>query len=307
MLKFLRIRLSFHRQACVSSIQALGETPLATCMTVMVVAIALTLPALFWLLSINIKQITSGWQQQEHISLYLRVPLNEAETKNSLTRVRQTKGVFDAKLISAKEGLAQLQSQEGLNHISQYLSDNPIPAVIDVTPSASLDTPEKIALLFQQLKNGAYVEEAKLDMQWISRLYAILGFVTALAKALMLLLGFAVMLIIGNTLRLAVHKSHEAVQVLKLIGATDAYIARPFLYSGLWYGFIGALLALVLMELFVLSLSSVFHQLLVFYPIQYAALRFSWAQILSLIGVAMCLGWLGARISIKRQIALIEP
>jgi cell division transport system permease protein len=307
MLKSLRIRLICHRQAWINSIKALCDTPLATCMTLMVIAIALTLPSLFWLLGTNIKQLTSGWQQEEHISLYLQVSLNEAQTEDILARVRQTEGVFNAKLISAREGLVQLQGQEGLNDIAEYLSDNPIPAVIDVTPTPLLNTPEKIASLFQQLKAYPHIEQAKLDMQWVARLYAILGFVTVLAKSLMLLLGFAVVMIIGNTLRLAVHKCHEEVQVLKLIGATDAYIARPFLYSGLWFGFIGALVALALMQLFVLSLSSIFHQLLELYHIQYAALSFTWIQAVTLIGVAMCLGWLGARISIKRQIALIEP
>lgn len=307
MLKRIRMQLMGHHQAMVSSIKALCDTPLATCMTLTVIAISLTLPALFWLLSTNIKQLTADWQQGEHISLYLHVSLSEAEERDLLKQVRQTDGVASAVLISAREGLAQLQQQEGLRDVSQYLETNPLPAVIDVIPAPSLDTPEKIAVLFQQLKVYPHVEQAKLDMQWIARLYAILGFVTALAKAFMLLLGFAVVMIIGNTLRLAVHKRHEEVQVLKLIGATDAYIARPFLYSGLWFGFIGAMFALVLMKLFVMSLSSVFHELLILYHVQYVAMSFSWTEAFYLVCIAMCLGWLGARLSIKRQLALIEP
>jgi len=170
-----------------------------------------------------------------------------------------------------------------------------------------LNTPEKIASLFHQLKAYPHIEQAKLDMQWVARLCTMLGFVSVLSKSLMLLLGFAVVMIIANTLRLSVHKCHEEVQVLKLIGATDAYIARPFLYSGLWFGFIGAVVALALMQLFLLSVSSVLHQLLELYHIQDAALSFTWIQAITLIGVAMGLGWLGARISIRRQIALIEP
>lgn len=307
MLKRIRMQLLGHRQALVSSMKALCDTPLATCMTLTVIAISLTLPALFWLLSTNIKQLTSGWQQGEHISLYLQVSLSEAEQSALLQKVRQTEGVAVATLISAREGLVQLQQQEGLRDVSQYLETNPLPAVIDVLPAPLLNTPEKIQALFQQLKAYPHVEQVKLDMQWIARLYAILGFVTALAKAFMMLLGFAVVMIIGNTLRLAVHKRHEEVQVLKLIGATDAYIARPFLYSGLWFGFIGALFALLLMKLFVLSLSSVFHELLILYHIQYVALSFSWIEAFYLVCIAMGLGWLGARLSIKRQLALIEP
>ena len=123
----------------------------------------------------------------------------------------------------------------------------------------------------------------------------------------MLLLGFAVVMIIGNTLRLAVHKGHEEVQVLKLIGATDAFIARPFLYAGLWFGLMGAVGALMVIKLFLLSLTPIFHQLLLLYHVNYPVLSFSMGQAMTLMGVAMGLGWLGARLSVNRQLALIEP
>ena len=307
MLGAVGVFLACHRQAFISSAKTLCRTPLATVMTLIVIAIALTLPALFWVLTSNVKHLTSSWQQGGHISLYLHVPLAEPEEQALLARVRRTNGVAVASFKSAADGLAELQQQEGMEDLMQYLPENPLPAVIDVTPTEKMNSPEKMAQLFGQLKAYAHVEQAKLDMQWIARLHIILRFVTLLMQALMLLLGFAVVMIIGNTLRLAVHKRHEEVQVLKLIGATDAFIVRPFLYSGLWYGLGGALGACLLIQLFLWSLTPVLQQLLMLYQVSYPALGLSFLQALVLMGVAMGLGWLGARLSVKRQLALIEP
>lgn len=307
MLKSIRIALTGHRQALLQSFKTLMDTPFATFMTLTVIAVALTLPALFWLLSTNIKQLTTSWQQGEHIALYLQVGLSEGDQQQLLKKIRTTQGVANAVLISPQEALRSLQQQEGLQDVNQYLTENPLPAVIDVTPEESFNQPETLNTLFQHLSAYPHVEQAKLDMQWVSRLYAILSFVTALAKAFMILLGFAVIMIIGNTLRLAIHKHYNEVKVLKLIGATNAYIARPFLYSGLWFGFLGAILALVLVYIFLWSLTAAFHEVLVLYHLQSMQIIFSWQACIALILIAMTLGWLGARLSIGRQLALIEP
>ena len=289
------------------SFRALCRTPLATMMTLTVIAVALTLPALFWMLTGSMKQLTSSWQQGGHVSLYLHKPLAASDEIALLSRVRRTEGVLDASLKSAAEGLAYLQQQDGLQDLLQYLPENPLPAMIDVAPTAAMDTPEKMARLFGHLKAYPHVEQAKLDTQWIARLYIILRFVTTLADALMLFLGFSVVMIIGNTLRLAVHKGHDEVQVLKLIGATDAFIARPFLYSGVWFGLGGAIVALILIKVFLVSVNPVLHPLLLLYHVSYFALGISLSQAVWIVGAAMGLGWLGARLSVNRQLERIEP
>ncbi len=283
------------------------DAPWATFMTFTVIAIALTLPALFWLLSMNMKHLTATWQQGQHISLYLRPDMSQSLQNDALKRVRETEGVKSAVLISPQEGLNALKQQEGLSDVGMYLEDNPLPAVIEIVPEMVFSTPEKLEILIHALKTYQNVEQAKLDMQWVTKLYAILGFLSALAKSLMVLLGFAVMMIIGSTLRLAIERRYEEIQVLKLIGATDAYIARPFLYSGLWYGLGGALLALFLVALFVSSLAHVLHELMMLYHVNDTSLSCSWLEVGIFVMMAVFLGLLGAHLSIKRQLALIEP
>lgn len=296
-----------HVQAATHSLNLLCRKPLATMMTVVVIAIALALPALFWVFSDNLNKLTLNWQRGGHISLYLESAISEKNQNALLQKVRATDGVGQASLKSAADGLSELTQQEGMHDIMRYLPENPLPAVIEVVPALSVDSPAKMDLLARQLQNLTQVAEVKLDMEWINRLHAILGFAGKIANALMALLALAVMFIIGNTLRLAIHNRHEEIQVLKLIGASDPFISRPFLYSGVWYGLAGAIVAVLLVNIFILSLGFAVNQLAVAYQMHYPLAGLSIRQILLLTGFAIILGWLGARLSVKRQLAFIEP
>lgn len=307
MLKKAQSLLAYHLQAATSSLNLLCRRPVATLMTVIVIAITLALPTLFWVFTYNMGQLTTGWQQGGQISLYLKPGLTEVEQKVFLQKVRDTDGVGQASLKTAADGLSELTQQEGMHDIMSYLPENPLPAVIEVAPAIAIDSPAKLDLLTRHLEVLPQVTQAKLDMEWISRLHLILGFAANLAKSLMSLLALAVVLIIGNTLRLAIHNRHEEIQILKLIGATDPYILRPFLYTGVWYGMAGAVLAIFLVNIFILSLGAAVNQLAVAYQMHYPLSVLSIRHILLLILFAIILGWLGARLSVKRQLALIEP
>lgn len=307
MLTQLRKRLLCHFQAATTSLTVLCRKPLATSMTVVVIAITLALPALFLVFTANIEQLTTHWQRGGHVTLYLKSPSSPADEIQLLSRVRATTGVGQASLKTPAEGLAELQAQEGMHDVMRYLPENPLPAVIEVTPALSINTPLKLENLYHQLKAYPQVELAKFDMQWISRLHAILGVVAKIAQGLMVLLALAVVLIIGNTLRLAIHNRHEEIKVLKLVGATDPFIVRPFLYSGIWYGLAGAIVAVLLVNIFMLSLALVANQLAAVYQMHYTLLGLTMHQTALLVLSATTLGWLGARLSVKRQLASIEP
>lgn len=307
MLAKVQALLSYHLQAANSSLNLLCRKPLATTMTVVVIAIALTLPTLFWVLTDTLDQLTSNWQRGGHISLYLKSPLTPADEAAFLERLKAAEGVGHVNLKSAADGLAELQRQEGMQDIMRYLPENPLPTVIDVVPALAVNTPAQMEQLFLRLKGFPQVEQAKIDMQWVNRLHAILSFVGKAAHALMALLASAVVLIIGNTLRLAIQNRQEEIQVLKLIGATDPYIARPFLYSGIWYSLGGAILAVLFVNLVMLSLAMGAKQLAAAYQMHYPIMGLSVKQAYQLVLVATILGWLGAMLSVKGQLASIEP
>lgn len=280
---------------------------MATVMTSFVIAIALALPALFWVCTDNINKLTQDWERGGHISVYLKPNLLAMEQKQLIKHVRGIDGVGQVSLKSAAEGLAELTQQEGMQDIMRYLPENPLPAVIHVLPSLAIDSPAKVDLLVRQLRTLSGVEQIKVDMEWIRRLDALLSFAAHFANALLALLALAVILIIGTTLRLALHSRQEEIQVLKLIGAKDPFIFRPFLYTGIWYGIIGAIFAVFLVNIFILSLGIAVNQLISVYQINYSLDLLSIRQILILITFAIILGWLGAFLSVKRQLVTIEP
>ncbi len=307
MLTKLRTLLAQHVQAAISSLVVLCRQPLATGMTVMVLAITLTLPALLWVFIDNMSELTQHWKRGGHISLYLSVNTSEQDASLLFEKVQKIQGVGEAILKTPAEGLLELQHQEGMQDLILNLPDNPLPAVIDVIPAVGISTPAQLDELYARLKSLPGIEDARLDMVWVGRLYALLDVASQITNGLMVLLSLAVILIISNTLRLVIHKRHEEIQVLKLVGASNAYILRPFLYSGLWYGFLSAVLAVVLVFIFMLSLNKTLNQLVDAYQLHFSVLGLSIQQALSLIMVATLLGWFGARFSVQRQLSLIEP
>lgn len=307
MLKNLRSYASWHLHAATHSFNYLFRKPLAMMTTVIVIAISLTLPVLFLVFTDNLGQMTIDWQRGGHISLYLKSPLPVEDELSILKDIQAINGVGKATHKTRAESLAELQQQEGMHNIMHYLPENPLPAVIDVVPALTINTPSGILQLFERLKVLPQVEQAKLDMEWITRLHAILGFVTKIAHALMALLACAVALIVSNTLRLALQNRHEEIRVLKLIGATDSFILRPFLYSGAWYGLLGAVFAVLFVNIFMLSVAAAFEELLAVYHMHFPLLGLTVKQAYLIVMVAIFLGWLGARLSVKRQLASIEP
>jgi cell division transport system permease protein len=306
MLDKFRILLALHGQAARRSLHNLCQKPLATSMTIIVIAITLCLPALFWVFTQNIENLTASWKKNGHITLYLQ-PMNEEQVNSLVSELRQIQGIGDLSTKSASDGLAELQQQEGMQNIMQFLPDNPLPTVIEITPSAEANAPSQIEALFQRLQQLPEIEQAKLDLEWINRLHAFLNFMNKLATGFIVLLALAVILVIGNTLRLAIQNRQEEIQVLKLIGAADPYISRPFLYSGLWYGLAGGIFAILLINIFMLSVAIAVDQIAKEYQMHYPLLGLSFKQGFVLIISSLFLGWLGAKMSVKRQLASIEP
>ncbi len=299
MLNGLRKRLAYHLQAGLGSVRALRSKPFATLMTVMVISISLALPALFQVVVNNLQQLDGNWQRGSHISLYLDGTLSSTDAAGLFEKVRTTPGVGTAQLKSSADGLAELQQQEGMQDIMQYLPENPLPTVIDVIPAQDVSSSDAMNNLYQSLKSYPHVAQAKFDMQWVSRLYALLDIASRIGDALMVLLAAGVVLIIGNTLRMAILNRHEEIQVLKFIGASHSYIIRPFLYIGVFYGAAGALLAMLLVHIMTLSLSVLVDQLAETYQMHYVLMGLSSEQGVMLLLLAMGLGWIGARVSVR--------
>lgn len=295
-----------HLKAAVYSFRVLCQKPFSTLTTVMVIAVALTLPTLCWVMGSHVQKMTESWQNRPHLSVYLIPHQDVSNQKRILSIVAGLNGVEHATLKTPEEGLHDLEKQEGMQDLMHYLPDNPLPAVIEVIPDIRVDTPSKLTQLSQHLQQMSGVAQVRIDLAWVRRLHAILSFVRTFTTLLMGLLAAAVLLVIGNTLRLEFHRRHEEIQVLKLIGATDAYVLRPFVYAGIWYGLMGAVMTILLTNLFLVGLSIAIDRVAATYAMHVLFLGMTLTQAYLVVLFSSFLGYIASQCFVRNQISSIE-
>jgi cell division transport system permease protein len=302
MLRDFSQRAARHRQAAASSFSIVWQTPFSSIVTIAVIAVALTLPTLFWIVSNNLKSVAAYDQHNAHIALYLKRQATPEEMNATLLKVRGVAGVKEALLKTPEQGLQEFVKQEGMQEVVQYLPENPLPGTIDLIPLAVDDKPLEISRLISTLKALPLVEQVKVDGEWIQRLNALMSLIHILSHSAMCLLSVAVVLVIGNTLRLAFHYRQEELTVLKLIGATDGYILRPFLYLGVWYGVLGALGAILLVTIFLYHLGIAVQTFASLYQVSYTFIGLTIQQSYLLILFSAMLGMIAAHAFVRTRL-----
>jgi len=229
------------------SFSELLKKPFASLMTLMVIGIAVALPAGLYVLLQNLQDISQQWDNQGSISLYLKKGTPDFEISDMLKHLKERPSIQQVKYITPEQGLKDFQKVTKLGDILSELKQNPLPGVIVVTPTKSLQSPDDLNKLVIQLQQSNMVQTSQIDMAWIKRLYFIITIGKRIAYSLTFLFGLGVLLIIGNTIRLTVEHHHEEMMVMKLVGATDAFIRRPLLYRGFLYGLLGGIVAWILL------------------------------------------------------------
>ncbi len=301
-------RLAYmHSWVAVSSLGSLSRTPFSTFLTAAVIAIALSLPAGLFVLLENVRSLVSNWENTHQISVYLKSGINEVEALNLAKRIQSWQEVERIEFISAQQALLEFRKNSGLGDAIDALKQNPLPAVIVVQPQAGITEVKRIKKLEQRLGNLNQVDLAQLDMEWLSRLNAIISLGERGLILLTSLLGVAILLVVGNTIRLTIFNRREEILVSKLIGATNRFVRRPFLYCGFWYGLGGALLAWILVEILLALLSGPINKLIGLYgsQFQFSGLGFPAIGGILLLGIA--LGILGSWLAVGRHLLAIEP
>ena len=300
--------LTHHARAIVASLGQLLHTPLATLMTATVIGIALALPTAFYATLKSVEAITAGWQgEMAQISLFLKPSLKEDQALGLAEQLRALPEVQGVKYISPQQALQEFEQSSGLRDALAYLNENPLPAVLVVRPDEHHGHPVAARALLQRLGKLPEVDSAQLDLAWLERLHAIVGLATRGVWLLAGVLALGVLLIVGNTIRLGIQNQREEIVITKLIGATDGFIRRPFVYGGMWYGLFGALIALLVVNGLLLSLSGPARQLATLYHSGFHLdLLDSRATIILLI-FSIVLGWLGAWLAVGRHLRQVEP
>ena len=303
----MRAWLARHAQTLVGSLGRILQQPVATGMTMAVVALALALPLFLGVLLQNTRSATAHWNQAFDLSVYLDPKAGIERAKALAKQLRAREDVAEVRVISAEQALSEFRTTSGFGKALDALGDNPLPNTLMVTPTPAASTPAGTAALRARIAALADVEAVQLDTEWVERLNAMLEVLRRFVWLTGGLLGLGVIVIVGNTIRLDILNRRAEIEVMKLVGATDRFARRPFLYSGVWYGLGGGLLAVLLVATAVASLAKPVERLAGLYgsPLRLNGLGFGWGA--AVVGVSIGLGWLGSWLAATRHIRGIEP
>ncbi len=295
-----------HLQSILFSLGKLYKNPTSTLMTIAVIAITLSLPSSFYLFLKNVKNLSGDISSSTQISLYLSKSTNTKSALKLKKEILQLPNIQSIVFLSKEDALTEFKASSGLSNSIAQLKNNPLPHTLIVQPSAAADT-LTIKTLLSKLNAYEQVSTAKMDTEWINRLFAILTIIERAIIIITLLFGFAVLLIVGNTIRLDIQNRAKEITVIKLVGATDAYIRRPFLYGGIWYGLLGGLLSWLIVLLSAALLSGPVQNLSLLYHAQIEMITFTFAEFVLLVISSTTLGLIGSWIAVSKHLDEIEP
>lgn len=298
--------LLHHLQSLLFSLSKIYESPATTIMTVAVIGITLSLPGGFYVFLKNIDAMSGDFRSTTQITLYLTLKTDDTEAKALLSQIDSMPQVKSTEFISRQDALEAFRQSSGFGKSIDTLSSNPLPHTIIVEPVKSLDT-FAVKNLLNALQVNPEVDIAKLDTEWLERLYTILEIAQRSVAIITILFAFAVLLIIGNTIRLDIQSRYQEIIVTKLIGATNAFIRRPFLYGGLWYGLFGGLSAWIIVEIGYLAISGPLNQLQVLYQAEIVFETFTVQDFGILLLSSTLLGLAGSWVAVARHLNQIEP
>ena len=294
-----------HRASLLDSLRRLGKQPIGSFFTCLVMAVALSLPMGLSLLLNNVERLGGSWQRAAQISLYLKLDASSDQGEQLSNQIKGMAGVADAEFISREKALEEFQQQSGLGEALKELPDNPLPGVVLVTPNEV----DKTALeaLRERLAELPNVQQAQLDLVWVERLAAILKLGDRVVFGLTVLLVSALLLVIGNTIRLHIENRRIEIEVIKLVGGTDSYVRRPFLYTGALYGFGAGVLSWGVLAFGLNWLNDAVTGLAGLYGSNFALAGVPVADGLSLLLGAVLLGYIGAWIAVARHLRELSP
>ncbi len=292
------------KQARISFLN-LWHRPLGNILTLAVIAMALALPASGYLVGKNIAKVAQGVTSPSKVSVYLDEGVPEARIMVLKDEVESWDNVANVKYISSQQGLNDLSEYSGFEQAISMLSDYALPAVLIIQPEdSSTSAIKEVAKLAQEIE---IISDVRLDEDWQVRLNAIQNLAVTIAVTLAILMLVAVFLIVGNTLRFTVLAHKEEIQVMKLIGATDSFILRPYLYSGMWFGSIGAIGAWILTAIITVMVNGAVEDLAILYDSQFRLLGLNWDESLLLLMLGVFLGFTAAKLSARKHLREIEP
>ncbi len=304
--RYLAGWLQGHGRAAVGALGRLSRTRLASAMTTGVLGIALALPATFLLLLQGVEGVTAEWDGGASLSLFIESGTEESDYRVFADELRERAAIRSTEVITPEAAAEEFSARSGMRDALDLLDENPLPPVVIVVPAPDLDA-AGLQALGKELQSLELVDVARLDLEWVQRLHAIMDLLRRAVWLVAALLAVTVVLVVGNTIRLAIENRREEIVITKLIGGTDAFIRRPFLYEGVWYGAFGGLLAALLVEVVRLSLAAPAADLATLYAAEPLLHGLGLHGLVRLLAAGIGLGLVGSWLAVGRHLAAIEP
>ncbi|MBK8451743.1 MAG: permease-like cell division protein FtsX [Thiofilum sp.] len=290
------------------SLQRLWFNSISTWITLATIAIALSLPTSMHLLLKNLQTLTDDKREVPTITLFLKKSVNEQQAKDRAELLSELNEVYRAQVITRDEGLADFRQISGFAETLESLKDNPFPHVIVVTPKLDAigELDEDIDRFTRKLKAYPEVDNVQIDIEWVQKLRTIFDIVERIVLVVSILLGLTVLLVIGNTIRLDIENRREEIKVTRLIGATNAYVRRPFLYGGIWLGLFGGILSLAIVQIAFMFLINPVQKLATQYGSTFTLSGLAPSMTLNILLASIILGLIGAWIAVGRHLRKAE-
>lgn len=303
----LRSWANSHRDSARLALHRVTDAPFSTLMIVLVMSIVLALPMGLAVLIDQVEQLGIDWQRAAQLSVYLEDEVDAAEAGQLQSRIDELPGVASTQLLDKELALAEFQQHSGLGEALQQLAYNPLPNVILVMPESIEGGSSALRPLRDQLAQLPGVDEVQIDLLWVERLTAVLKMFERFTGGLTILLIIALLLVMANTIRLAIESRREEILVVKLVGGTDAFVRRPFLYLGVYYGILAGALAWLLLIAGLSWLNVTVREVASLYQSDFVLSGMPVIDGLTLLAAAMLLGLAGAWLAVGRHIREIQP
>ena len=298
--------LTRHARTSLGALGRLSRQPFASLMIVLVIAVTLALPAAINVIVKNAQSVSGSWNNALDFSVYLKQDLSVSEAESLARLIDQRADVDSITLITADDALAEFKLQSGFGAALDQLSDNPLPHALVVRPSPG-NTTASLILLQEEIGNLPESDLVQVDTEWVQRFHAILDIVRQAIAIGAALLGIAIVVVIGNTIRLDIENRREEIEVTKLIGASNAFVRRPFLWTGFWYGLLGGAFALLLVEYGLYLLKGPVTRLAGLYQGNITVASLDIVESAAIVGVACFLGLFASWVTAARHMHRIEP
>ena len=295
-----------HVSTAWSSFRRLLVQPFASLMIIGVIAMTLALPTALHLLVKNALAVSGGWENALDFSVFLEEDLSADDAAGLKRLIAQRADVESVELVTAANALAEFREQSGFGAALDQLSTNPLPHTLVVRPAA-VNTPASMTLLREELENLPETAAVQVDTEWVQRFHAILDIIDQGIGIGAVLLAMAIVVIIGNTIRLDVQNRRDEIEVTKLIGASDGFVRRPFLWCGLWFGVRGGAVAVGLVEWGLYLLAEPVGRLAGLYQGEVDLVGLDLEEAGAVVGAGVLLGLIGSWVAATRHMRAIEP